>query len=90
MRHDKREMISRAETSADVWEDQTAEKAALAMAAWMKRSVHLSRPLSSLTKVEMKNLALAAINCWIVAASHRVAETPDPNERTKLHNLLMG
>jgi hypothetical protein len=63
--------VARPVDPADVWDDATAEKAAVAMAAWLKGSLHLSRPISSLTKTEMKNLALVANHTWIVEMSRR-------------------
>jgi len=86
----KSKPVAREPDPADVWEDATALKAALLMGAWLKGSVHLSRPVASLTKTEMKTLATIAFHAWIVEASHRVNANIDPTERSKLNQLLMG
>lgn len=83
-------VAARVPDPADVWEDEVAELAAKAMAVWLKGSVHLSRSLNSLTKAEMKKLALQAIHTWIVAASQRVNQPVDPGELRRLRTLLLG
>jgi ornithine cyclodeaminase/alanine dehydrogenase-like protein (mu-crystallin family) len=88
--HAKLSTVAREPDAADVWEDATALKAALLMGAWLKGSVHLSRPVSSLTKAEMKTLAMIAFHSWVVEMSHRVTSDIDPAERKKLNQLLMG
>jgi hypothetical protein len=75
---------------ADVWEEEITELCAKAMAIWLKGSLHLSRPINSLTRTELKNLARTAVHVWIAAASERVTQTPDPVEKAKLNRLLLG
>jgi len=75
---------------SDIWAEKAAAKAAEAMAAWMKGSLALARPMSSLTKGEMNLMAVSAIHSWIVSSSERMIETADPDEREKLKQFLMG
>lgn len=80
--------VSREVDPAEVWAAATNEKAARAMAAWLKGSVHLSRIIGSLTLGEMQALASTANHVWIVEASRRRSVEPDPAQREKLQNLL--
>lgn len=88
MKREKTKPAPRPVDPADVWQEAVAGKAAKAMAAWMKGSVHLSRPLRTLTMPEMKTLAITAIHTWIVEASNRAGQKIDPDERNKLYKLL--
>ena len=73
---------------ADAWEDAVVKQCAAAMGGWLKGSLHLSRPISSLTKVEVETLARIAIHLWIVEATNRVNEKINPVEMRKLKTLL--
>jgi len=81
--------LARAWSEDDAWVDEVAVKAAEEMARWLKGSLHLSRPISSLTRLEMKALALAAIDTWVVNASRRLLTTVDEDEKSRLNTLLM-
>jgi hypothetical protein len=70
------------------WVTAVNDKAVKAMVAWLKGSLHLSRPISSLTRHEMSALAQTAIHVFIIEASHRVTVEPDPVRREKMKILL--
>lgn len=90
--HDRRrnKPVAREQTADDVWAAGANAKVAEAMAAWLKGSVHLSRPISSLTRDEMTRLATNAVNTWIVLASQRVNDKTIPADalKSKLRMLL--
>lgn len=73
---------------AEAWAERVNEQCAMAMIAWLKGSVHLSRTISSLKLPEVKALAAAACTTWIIAASRRRFVEPDPVQRAKLERLL--
>jgi|WetSurMetagenome_2_1015567.scaffolds.fasta_scaffold783509_2 hypothetical protein len=75
-------------TAADEWHDETMEKCARAMAAWMKATINTSRPINSLKLDELIALANNATACWIVEASHRVGRAPTEEENKRLAVLL--
>lgn len=73
---------------AELWAERVNEKCALAIAGWLKGSVHLSRTIGSLKLPEVKAMAAAACHTWIVEASRRRFVEPDPVQKAKLQNLL--
>lgn len=84
----KRPLAKRTIDPAEVWAMATNEKAARAMAQWLKASVFLSRTIASLKLSEMQAMAATANHVWIVEASRRVKHEPDPVQKTKLQTLL--
>jgi len=85
--HDREKVEPRAVHPADVWAADAAAAVAVSMAAWLKGSVQLSRPISSLTRDELERLATGAINTWIVLASKRMADMPEDSR--EIRKLLM-
>lgn len=55
---------------------------------WLKGSINLQRPVSSLTLVELTNLAQNITDRWIVVTSHRIANNPDSAESLEGVNLI--
>jgi hypothetical protein len=87
MRRSPTKPAKREVTDADVWAAEANEKVAAQMAAWLKGSVNLARPIASLTRDEMTRLASVAVGTWIALASQRKGETIGI-EKEKLHVLL--
>ena len=62
----------------------------MAMGRWLEARGRLDRPIASLTRKDLECMASNAIGCFVVLASERRTEAPDPEERAKLDLLLMG
>jgi hypothetical protein len=77
--------------SPDEWQAHVTTQAALAMGRWLEAMGRLDRPIaSSLTRKDLECMASNAISRFIVLASQRRTQGPDPAEREKLDDLLMG
>jgi hypothetical protein len=76
--------------SPDDWQAHVATQAALAMGRWLEARGRLDRPIATLTRKDLECMASNAISRFIVLASQRRMQSPDPAEREKLDELLMG
>ncbi|MCR9140040.1 MAG: hypothetical protein NXI27_28885 [Alphaproteobacteria bacterium] len=76
--------------SPDDWQVHVTTEAALAMGRWLEARGRLDRPIASLTRKDLECMASNAISRFIVLASQRRMQSPDPVEREKLDDLLMG
>jgi hypothetical protein len=76
--------------SPDEWQAHVTRQAALAMGRWLEARGRLDRPIATLTRKDLECMASNAISRFIVLASHRRTQGPDPAEREKLDDLLMG
>ena len=74
----------------DVWADHVRAECARAVGEWLEGSVRLDRPIRSLTRAELQNIAEAATSRWIVLTSQRIAQNPGDSESQKLSILLLG
>lgn len=75
-------------TADDIWQDQTNEKCARAMALWLKGSINTQRPINTLKLEEMKAMAQTVISEFIVEASHRVRADVSDEERQRIAAIL--
>lgn len=76
--------------SPDDWQAHVTTQAALAMGRWLEARGRLDRPIATLTRKDLECMASNAISRFIVLASQRRTQGPDPAEREKLDDLLMG
>jgi hypothetical protein len=76
--------------SPDDWQAHVTTQAALAMGRWLEARGRLDRPIATLTRKDLECMASNAISRFIVLASQRRMQSPDPAEREKLDELLMG
>lgn len=76
--------------SPDEWQAHVTTEAALAMGRWLEARGRLDRPIASLTRRDLECMAAAAISRFIVLASERRTQAPEPEERATLDLLLMG
>jgi hypothetical protein len=76
--------------SPDDWQAHVTTQAALAMGRWLEARGRLDRPIATLTRKDLECMASNAISRFIVLASQRRMQSPDPAEREKLDKLLMG
>jgi hypothetical protein len=76
--------------SPDDWQAHVTTQAALAMGRWLEARGRLDRPIATLTRKDLECMASNAISRFIVLASQRRMQSPDPAEREKLDQLLMG
>jgi hypothetical protein len=76
--------------SPDEWQAHVTTEAALAMGRWLEARGRLDRPIAGLTRKDLECMASNAIGRFILLASERRTEAPDPEERAKLDLLLMG
>jgi hypothetical protein len=74
----------------DEWADHARAECARAVGEWLEGSVRLDRPIRTLTFSQLECIAEAAISCWTVLASQRIAERPDASESRKLWTLLLA
>lgn len=75
-------------TTDDVWQDQTNEKCARSMAAWLKATVNTQRPINTLKLDELKALAQNIVSTFVVEASHRLHADVSDEERKRLASLF--
>lgn len=75
-------------TPDDEWRAKRMESCAKAGAQWLKGSVNLMRPISSLTLPELTALAQNITDRWIVVTSHRIFTAPTSKEATDGRELL--
>lgn len=76
--------------SPDDWQAHVTTQAALAMGRWLEARGRLDRPIATLTRKDLECMASNAISRFIVLASQRRMQSPDPAEREKLDQLLMA
>lgn len=76
--------------SPDQWQAHVTGEAALAMGSWLEARGRLDRPIASLTRKDLECMASNAVSRFIVLASERRTNAPDPWERDALDRLLMG
>lgn len=76
--------------SPDEWQAHVTTEAALAMGRWLEARGRLDRPIASLTRKDLECIASNAISQFIVLASERRTQAPEPEERAALDLLLMG
>lgn len=81
-------LAKRPVTAADEWHNETMEKCARSMAAWMKATINTSRPINSLKLEELVILAENATSTWIIEAAHRAGRAPTEEENKRLAMLL--
>ena len=74
----------------DEWQAHVTTEAALAMGRWLEARGRLDRPIATVTRKDLECMASNAISRFIVLASLRRTQGPDPAEREKLDGLLMG
>lgn len=74
----------------DEWQAHVTREAAKAIGEWLEGRGGLHQPIRCLTMRELEAMAQNAISCFIVLASHRIAEARDTPESQKLSKLLMG
>ena len=60
------------------------------MGRWLEARGRLDRPIATLTRKDLECMALNAISRFVVLASKRRTQAPDPEERDMLDLLLMG
>ncbi|TKZ20787.1 hypothetical protein FAP39_09705 [Shimia litoralis] len=76
--------------SPDDWQTHVTTEAAFAMGRWLEARGRLDRPIASLTRKDLECMASNAISRFIVLASERRTQAPEPEERAALDLLLMG
>ncbi len=87
----KKDLIRDPESSAQAtaWLDETNNKAARAMAGWLKAALDLNRPIASMSLLEMKALAHIARTIYEDAMLQRRRPAQTPEEEAQL-DLWLG
>lgn len=75
----------------DVWCDHLRAECAAALAQHLSAAVNISRPIKSLSRLELYGAAEAVTARWIQLVSQRIQDVSErTSKQTEYTNLLMG